>query len=136
MRPAPATGRAEPASALDGVPIFVALAARWRAEGRVVPGQTDREWVMLVSNCPWPVTQSQRGAVVAPRPVPAAPASSLGACPATEAAGPAGQVGPPSRSGSLTAVRRANPSCHQGRSANHSFPPTDGKLPGYQLPQT
>lgn len=37
-----------------GEPIFTALAAHWAAKGRVVPGQADREWVMLAGSCLWP----------------------------------------------------------------------------------
>ncbi|MFD0516046.1 hypothetical protein ACFQ0Q_48010 [Streptomyces aureus] len=35
-------------------PICTALAAWWATAGRVVPGQADQEWNMLVSRCPWP----------------------------------------------------------------------------------
>ncbi|GAA1272897.1 hypothetical protein GCM10009646_69980 [Streptomyces aureus] len=53
-RPAAVTGREETIPPPPGEPIFAALAARWSAQGRVVPGQLDREWVRLADNCPWP----------------------------------------------------------------------------------
>ncbi|WP_124287013.1 hypothetical protein OG322_40675 [Streptomyces sp. NBC_01260] len=45
---------APPPPAPPGEPIFAALAAHWMAAGRVVPGQVDREWVMLAGS-PWPL---------------------------------------------------------------------------------
>lgn len=35
-------------------PIFEALACRWAAAGRLVPGQDDRERTTLAGHCPWP----------------------------------------------------------------------------------
>ncbi|MFJ6438766.1 hypothetical protein [Streptomyces sp. NPDC091416] len=58
-RPVPPAGRTAPAPAPAPAPadepVFAALAARWSAEGRVVPGQVDREWAMLAGSCPWPL---------------------------------------------------------------------------------
>ncbi|CAD5911603.1 conserved protein of unknown function [Streptomyces sp. KY75] len=45
---------APPLPAPPDEPIFAALAAHWRAAGRVVPGQADREWVTLAGTYPWP----------------------------------------------------------------------------------
>ncbi|MFD5204898.1 hypothetical protein ACFWM7_33190 [Streptomyces sp. NPDC058375] len=42
-----------PAAAPADEPVFAAPAAHWVAEGRVVPGQVDREWAMLAGSCPW-----------------------------------------------------------------------------------
>ncbi|MGG2459330.1 hypothetical protein ACO0M4_05825 [Streptomyces sp. RGM 3693] len=38
----------------DDAPIFDALAERWAAAGRLVPGTDDHEWTMLVEQAPWP----------------------------------------------------------------------------------
>ncbi|WP_369243594.1 hypothetical protein [Streptomyces sp. R41] len=58
VRPVPAldpAGRTSEAAQLrSDEPIYAALAVRWQAAGRVVPGQADREWTMLASRCPWP----------------------------------------------------------------------------------
>ncbi|MEK0097356.1 hypothetical protein WDA79_02335 [Streptomyces sp. A475] len=53
-RPAAVTGREDTVPSLSGEPIFAALAARWKAEERVVPGEVDREWVRLADGGPWP----------------------------------------------------------------------------------
>ncbi|MFE4960238.1 hypothetical protein ACFRCW_41375 [Streptomyces sp. NPDC056653] len=45
-------GEAVPPPASES--IYAGLAVRWTAAGRVVPGQTDQEWNMLTSRCPWP----------------------------------------------------------------------------------
>ncbi|MEK8169159.1 hypothetical protein NKH77_03090 [Streptomyces sp. M19] len=37
-----------------GRPIFAALAERWSAAGKVVPGTYDREWAELVNRPAWP----------------------------------------------------------------------------------
>ncbi|WP_127355377.1 hypothetical protein [Actinacidiphila soli] len=42
-------------------PIFEALARRWAAAGRLVPGQDDREWKTLAGHCLWP-DRYERGA--------------------------------------------------------------------------
>ncbi|MET7520272.1 hypothetical protein ABZS88_44410 [Streptomyces sp. NPDC005480] len=59
VRPAPAidlVGRTSEAVRLrSDEPIYAALAVHWSAAGRVVPGQTDREWTMLASRCLWPI---------------------------------------------------------------------------------
>jgi hypothetical protein len=58
LRPVPVTGPAGRAGEATPFPadepIYAALAARWSAAGRVVPGQADREWTMLASRPPWP----------------------------------------------------------------------------------
>jgi|GEM_PF-5113571 hypothetical protein len=33
-------------------PLFAALVAQWQSAGRMVPGQTDREWAELVGRVP------------------------------------------------------------------------------------
>ncbi|RFC71048.1 hypothetical protein DXZ75_28165 [Streptomyces sp. AcE210] len=53
-QPAPVTGREETVPPAPDEPIFAQLATHWEAEGRVVPGQVDREWVRLAGGCPWP----------------------------------------------------------------------------------
>lgn len=35
-------------------PIFTALAARWKSDGRAVPGRADEEWAVLARRYPWP----------------------------------------------------------------------------------
>lgn len=35
-------------------PIFTELARRGDADGRLVPGRTDKEWAILARHYPWP----------------------------------------------------------------------------------
>ncbi|MHA6762457.1 hypothetical protein [Streptacidiphilus sp. PAMC 29251] len=52
-----ATGDGESILHLDDTPIFTTLAEQWRREGRMLPGQRDRVWSLLV------MMPSDRGAV-------------------------------------------------------------------------
>ncbi|MEV6956052.1 hypothetical protein ACGFYY_05895 [Streptomyces sp. NPDC048331] len=58
MRPARAVGVPhggdETVHRPDGEPIFTELSHQWRTAGRLVPGQRDEEWTMLVRRLPWP----------------------------------------------------------------------------------
>ncbi|MBK3643699.1 hypothetical protein [Streptomyces sp. MBT33] len=58
LRPVPATAPAiqsgDVVAPPANEPIYAALAARWATAGRVVPGQADQEWNMLMSRRPWP----------------------------------------------------------------------------------
>ncbi|MGW6357792.1 hypothetical protein ACWFR5_22095 [Streptomyces sp. NPDC055092] len=54
VSPIDAAGRSNGAVPLPTEPVYAALAVHWSAAGRVVPGQTDREWTMLASRPPWP----------------------------------------------------------------------------------
>ena len=48
--PAPTPLRRPPTGAPGrGEPLYAALVADWRAAGRMVPGERDREWVHLVA---------------------------------------------------------------------------------------
>ncbi|MFE9120405.1 hypothetical protein [Streptomyces sp. NPDC007172] len=38
----------------EAEPIFRELAVEWEAEGRLVPGCVDEEWVILARRYPWP----------------------------------------------------------------------------------
>jgi hypothetical protein len=52
--PAQRNRRAHHRKASPEEPLFAALAAQWRAEGRMVPGDRDREWVDTVVRKTWP----------------------------------------------------------------------------------
>lgn len=54
MTPRPAQVTCDKTPPSSGAPIFAALAAHWKAQGRVVPGQVDQEWVKLADSYPWP----------------------------------------------------------------------------------
>lgn len=77
---APVTGD-ETVPPAPGELIFARLAARWKAEGRVVPGQVDGEWVKLAGSCPLPTLGPAWCGCLRPVPAPAVPAGSLDGLP-------------------------------------------------------
>ncbi|MBC3842402.1 hypothetical protein GXW82_26065 [Streptacidiphilus sp. 4-A2] len=48
LLPADESPPAEPTTGAD-TPVFTRLAEDWRAAGRTVPGEPDREWTQLVA---------------------------------------------------------------------------------------